>query len=1660
MKKFLLLLLFASTGPRSLVGDDHNPIGVTGVFEGVSTTGGAYNVLNHNATRQIDDIVVPGAIGKYGLKMTRYYNSRRTNYGGPMGPEWTHEYMWTSSNGKIEYPNGNVWDGHCTDNWIVNGQPLNGPLGVSDWPTTSLDGHPAFRLSDGGMVVFGNASWPALASQIIDPYGRRTTLTYYTSAPLAGLLKKVTEPGGRYLQFNYSQQGTPQTGFRQMLTEVDAYDGQGHQIESVAYQYNPRDTGGHNVSAAMCLTQVNYGDGPPAKYTYIVDNQPENSDPPCPCMIKLLPLVRGCDDVRYHGPMCRVAYDYQNQGPHGAIRRERYWDGTPGTEGNGVMVSRVDPALVSPLVQNANFVTNFTEYRGDGPTRTFNYTALQLGRSSGEGETCPIWTQGVGGPAPQQFLTSYTDFQTNTTNVGYDANWYVNSVRDANLHTTTYLRGPRPPAGIGEILTITHPGGSHIDYVYVDHGHYVHSVSDERQNVTTYWRDPITHLVTQIDYPQDPDTPASSETFNYDNNNFGLVSTHRLKNGNYQHFAYGGRGLLLVKTNPTNIADWQTAINSAPATNYTYYTAADGNLGWIDRVKTVTLPANESNLRASETYEYDRALSGGVTNFGGAAVAGRGLVTKITHGDGTYQRFKYDAYGNKVWEDNERRQVTQYAYDDYNRLLSVTRPLNGITSYTYVPTNGGGGSSYKHTTNSADTITTRVNAGTNIVTSNVYDENFRKTSTTAASGTLNLITRFTYDPVGNLTDVTDPRNKVTHNVYDNRNRKTEMFEAYQTPVQAHTVWGYDRASNVDLTLRPDWVPETKRYDALNRMIRHTVPRQVAGPSPTPPPLILATHIYYNPSGTIDHVTDERNITTSFQYNASDEKITMTYPLLSGQQQSDTQSWVWDNAHNLASRTTVAGGNEIQRFHYNIRNWKTSMSWDNGADSANYTYFDDGRLCTASNANSTVTRAYDDAGRLTLDQQNVTGLGSSKSVNYEYNDDGTLKRIYASPAPNPSYDYTYSYDAAGRFQTISPTGGSVLFEYAYDASSNETHRYAYFGNVTIDQIYNRDSLNRIASRLLTKNGQSPAFSIEAYTYDHLNRIQEVGGGGSADFFGFYWDGELMSATYGGGPHFPFTEGQEPDLDAADNIDANAGYKTPDTENPEPTPPPDDYSDPPVGGLLPPDNPTGHSVGYYFDRAGNRQQVTDTANPTINYVQNNINQYKSASGCSITNGSEHEINSFEGLYDTQPVYYYYVNDERLKQVSSPDTRYFYYDALGRCVKRSPTVANGGNTTYYIYDGEKPILEYSSTGIVGRNVYGKGIDEILMRTNPGVNDGYPFYYAQDHEGSVTHLLDGRSSPAAQTGNVIEQYHYDAFGLPTFYDANTNQINSTAYNNRFLFTGREYAATYRGTYIPEFRFYEYRARAYHPDLGRFMSEDAKLFDAGDYNLFRYCHNDPIDFTDPMGLDDAAPKYSPRQASQEREENLSASQAVWQRQMHFDRANGAIATGFKAAKDFIIATDKMTGGRQYRALVRDYFKWTKSNRAATPRWLQAFLGFVDDTGGVGLGVPIGGLSGGPVIIGETMTRVQTAADSHPGAVILDNMPDFKAQGMNAHQVTSAMMQFDRKWTFDQLRSGRQWIDIGRDPNRVVPSIFYPMEATMRQNYLKLHPELSFSSTP
>ena len=91
----------------------------------------------------------------------------------------------------------------------------------------------------------------------------------------------------------------------------------------------------------------------------------------------------------------------------------------------------------------------------------------------------------------------------------------------------------------------------------------------------------------------------------------------------------------------------------------------------------------------------------------------------------------------------------------------------------------------------------------------------------------------------------------------------------------------------------------------------------------------------------------------------------------------------------------------------------------------------------------------------------------------------------------------------------------------------------------------------------------------------------------------------------------------------------------------------------------------------------------------------------------------------------------------------------------------------------------------------------------------------------------------------------------------------------------------------------------------------------------------------------------------------------------------------------------------------------------------------------------------GTVIVGEGMKRVSSVAAKNPGSIILNNMPKFSG---TADQITSKMMQYNRKWILQQMRSGRPILDIGLDPTRGVPSIFYQMEKNMMKNYLKLHP--------
>jgi RHS repeat-associated protein len=167
-----------------------------------------------------------------------------------------------------------------------------------------------------------------------------------------------------------------------------------------------------------------------------------------------------------------------------------------------------------------------------------------------------------------------------------------------------------------------------------------------------------------------------------------------------------------------------------------------------------------------------------------------------------------------------------------------------------------------------------------------------------------------------------------------------------------------------------------------------------------------------------------------------------------------------------------------------------------------------------------------------------------------------------------------------------------------------------------------------------------------------------------------------------------------------------------------------------------------------------------------------------------------------------------------------------------------------TYFNYDGWDLLQEGSNAWGPSRvYVQGNRVDEIVWSNN--TSTGEQAFHHYDARGHCTLLSDS-------SANILEQYEYDAFGQPYFYDASGNSIGSSdlfhqwqgysQFGNRFLFTGREW--------LPDVRLYDYRNRMYQPELGRFLQPDPKEFGAGDYNLYRYCHNDPVNRTDPFGLD------------------------------------------------------------------------------------------------------------------------------------------------------------------------------------------------------------------
>ncbi len=103
---------------------------------------------------------------------------------------------------------------------------------------------------------------------------------------------------------------------------------------------------------------------------------------------------------------------------------------------------------------------------------------------------------------------------------------------------------------------------------------------------------------------------------------------------------------------------------------------------------------------------------------------------------------------------------------------------------------------------------------------------------------------------------------------------------------------------------------------------------------------------------------------------------------------------------------------------------------------------------------------------------------------------------------------------------------------------------------------------------------------------------------------------------------------------------------------------------------------------------------------------------------------------------------------------------------------------------------------------------------------------YYHFDAHGSTACLTNSRQT-------VTDSYIYRPFG---------NGSGGTT-KNSFYYLGR-YGYYYEGYNV----FLYVRNRWYDTDLCRWFSKDPTKYDSGDWNLYRYVGNNPVNLGDPSG--------------------------------------------------------------------------------------------------------------------------------------------------------------------------------------------------------------------
>jgi RHS repeat-associated protein len=685
---------------------------------------------------------------------------------------------------------------------------------------------------------------------------------------------------------------------------------------------------------------------------------------------------------------------------------------------------------------------------------------------------------------------------------------------------------------------------------------------------------------------------------------------------------------------------------------------------------------------------------------------------------------------------------------------------------------------------------------------------------------LGRVTHYNYDLPGDTcgcryeeakpSEIDLPSGLVTKIEYDMVWRKTSETVGYGSPDAATTLYQYPAEDEGRTMITTD--PRRKvwkvTYDPRLRMRTAT------------DPFNNETVLNYDEEGNITKITlpPPDGGFTAYEFDSMNrlkgiskgkgevltENISIDYdPELHFEIVNDARGWPYETRFDLLHR---------KRFSIYPDNSQEEFTWDSVNNLLTYKTRA-GQLCTY---------VYDNRNRETSSTWNDP---NTPSVSRTYYDNSQLKTMTSSVSAL-TYQYNNANQLTSETQEIIEGGGgpkTVQYTYydpPYDPRPRGLLRSVIYPDDT--EVLN-DYTGRDQVKLIAVNGGQPLVNYDPYDLNG-NRTNKALENGTNTISGFDKANRIESINHQTVALFDYRydsasrrKAVQRDADKGDvfHYDPIDQVTEVDYEVTDPFGVPSDPS-----RVVKYDTPD-----HRLDRAGNRTAVIDNDVVTVYTPANRLNQYNQVGNNDLTydaNGNLATQGDATYVCDAQ--------NRLISAVKGANEVTFAYDPMNRCVKR---IINGIATFRY-FDGWNLIDERNDSDVqIARYVNGTQIDEILSRTTA---DG-PKYYHYDSIGNVVALTDS-------TGTAVERYAYDIFGTPTIRDRNGTILGESAFGNRSMFTGRDF--------IHELSLYDFRNRFYSPELGRFLQPDPVGFNAGDYNLYRYVGNDPVNRIDPLGSDDS----------------------------------------------------------------------------------------------------------------------------------------------------------------------------------------------------------------